>query len=104
MTPKSRGSRRVGEAFRVAAGERRHRVVEEVPLPGLIDMSALATHFTEEDISAAREQRFDFALLSSEGKPLIVLEFDGPCHASAAKQRADIRKHRACWIANLQIR
>jgi hypothetical protein len=104
MTPKSRGSRRVGEAFHAAARKRGHLVLEEVPLPNIIDLATLVDHFTAEEIRFVAQQRFDFVLYSPDKRPLLALEFDGPCHADAAKRRADIRKHRACWVANLTIR
>jgi hypothetical protein len=104
MTIRSRGSKRVGEAAEVVAAKLRARVEREVPVLSVLDISDHEHLFLEKDRDALRDQRFDFVLFSSIGRPQLALEFDGPTHAREAKQRADLRKNRACWVAGLPFR
>ena len=101
--PRRRGRRRIGQALEHALPPLCFDVDREVPLADAIDLARIAASPFGRDVDALRSHSFDYLVRDHDGRALFAIEFDGPHHAAGRRKIADLRKNRACWIADLTL-
>ena len=71
--------------------------------PRLSDLIVKNTKLSAEDFNFYTRAHVDFAVTDQQTKPLFVVEYDGPFHASPIQQRRDRVKDHLCAEASLGL-